>query len=70
MKLRDETREKCRLGRRTRVMSVVRRSMSRSSADRSENPGRTCLACSLSSVATTSNKAVQAAPVGEMETKK
>jgi hypothetical protein len=33
-------------------MSVVRASISRSSWDRSENPGRTCLACSLSRVAT------------------
>ena len=41
---------------RTRVMSDVSCSISRSSADRSENPGRTCLACSLSSVATTSER--------------
>jgi hypothetical protein len=33
---------------RTRVISVVIISISRSSAERSVNPGRACLACSLS----------------------
>lgn len=33
-------------------MSVVSASISRSSWDRSEKPGRTCLACSLSRAAT------------------
>jgi hypothetical protein len=36
----------------TRVMSVVMLSISLSSADRSVNPGRTCLACNFSRVAT------------------
>ena len=34
----------------TFVISVVRASMSRSSCERSENPGRTCFAWSLSRV--------------------
>lgn len=41
-----------RMGRRTRVMSNVARSISRSSALRSVKAGRMCFECSLSSVAT------------------
>lgn len=41
-----------REGGHTRVMSEERCSMSRSSADRSAKPGRTCLAWSLSRAAT------------------
>jgi hypothetical protein len=36
----------------TRVISVVRASISRSSTERSENPGRTCFAWSLSRAVT------------------